>query len=120
MPNIKTGQQITPLGPKFSDLAEKHSDHETALIALSSAQEEITELKDARREERIGWIVTCVILFDCAFLLNAENATGPVIIGLLQIGVLAVMAKRLGVEEFYALFANMTNRIGNILGGKGD
>ena len=120
MPNIKVEPSAKPPAPKISDLAEKHDNHEKALIALSSAQEEITELKDARREERIGWIVVCVILFDCALLLNADNAAGPLIIGILQIAALAVAAKRLGVEEFYALFANIMNRFGEMVVGKND
>lgn len=111
-------QPTTP--PALADLAEQHDNHEKALIALADAQEELTGIKDARREERLGWIVTSVILFDCAMLLNAENAVAPLIIGLLQIGVLAVMAKRLGVEEFYALFANMAKRMADVVSGKAD
>lgn len=104
--------------PSLTELAVDFDDHSKALQALAAAQEEIGQLRDARKEERIGWIVVCVILFDCAFLLNAENATGPLIIGLLEIGVLAVLAKRLGVEEFYAFFASIAARVGNMVSGK--
>ena len=101
-------------------LAEKHDTHEKAIKALSAAQNEITDIKDSRREERIGWIVVTVILFDCMFLLSAENWSGPIVIGVLQIGMLAVAAKRLGVEEFHALFMGALNRFGGMIMGKGE
>jgi len=72
------------------------------------------------REERVGWIVVCVILFDCLFFLNANNWAGPLIIGIMQIAVLAIVAKRLGVEEFYALFMSIMNRFGKMTLGKDD
>lgn len=120
MPNTETGQKPTPTGPQLGDFAAEHDNHEKAIVALSSAQEEITELKDARREERIGWIVVTVILFDCLFLLNAQNWAGPIVIGILEIGILAVAAKRLGVEEFYALFAGIINRFAGMTFGDKD
>tara|TARA_R110000772_G_scaffold60429_2_gene136512 strand:+ start:2681 stop:3046 length:366 start_codon:yes stop_codon:yes gene_type:complete len=105
--------------PLLADLASDFDDHSKALQALADAQEEIGEIRDARREERIGWIVVTVILFDCLFLLNAENWSGPIVIGILEIGILAVAAKRLGVEEFYALFVGVMNRFGGMaLGDK--
>lgn len=111
-------EQPPTVPPSLSELAADFDDHSKALQALSAAQEEISQLRDARKEERIGWIVVSVILFNCAFLLNAENAIAPIIIGLLQIAVLSVMAKRLGVEEFYSLFAKIAARVGNLAGGQ--
>lgn len=98
-------------------LASEHDTHDKAIRALSDAQEEIAGLKDARKEERVGWIVISVILFDCALFLNAENAVAPVIIGILQIALLALLAKRLGVEEFYALFSKLMHRFAGMAGG---
>lgn len=104
--------------PSLSDLAADYDDHSKAIRALAEAQEEIGQLRDARREERIGWIVVSAILFDCAMLLNAENSAGPLIIGVLEIAVLALAAKRMGVEEFYALFSAIMHRFGNMASGK--
>lgn len=118
---MNTGSGERPFNPpKLTDLAQEHDSHEKAIIALSDAQEEIAGLLDARKEERVGWIVVCVILFDCALLLNAENSAGPIVIGILQIAALAVLAKRLGVQEFYALFAKATSRFSEVLTGKTD
>lgn len=121
MTNTKPEQVPEKIKPSLSSLgalAEKHDTHEKAIKALSAAQIEITDIKDARREERIGWIVVSVILFDCLFLLSAENWSGPIVIGVLEIGMLAVAAKRLGVEEFHALFMGALNRFGGMIMGK--
>jgi hypothetical protein len=106
--------------PSLTELATDYDDHSKAIKALAEAQEEIGQLRDARREERVGWFVISVILFDCAMLLNAENSVGPLIIGVLQIAVLAIAAKRMGVEEFYALFSAIMHRFGDMVMGKSD
>jgi hypothetical protein len=106
--------------PSLTELAADYDDHSKAIKALAEAQEEVGQLRDARREERVGWLVICVILFDCAMLLNAENSVGPLIVGILQIAVLAIVAKRMGVEEFYALFSAIMHRFGDMVMGKGE
>lgn len=106
--------------PSLSDLSTNYDNHSKAIKALAEAQEEIGELRDARREERVGWFVVSVILFDCAMLLNAANSIGPLIIGVLQIAVLAIVAKRMGVEEFFALFSAIMHRFGDMVMGKSD
>lgn len=109
-----------PVKPSFAaltDLANTHDTHEKAIKALSDAQEELATIKDARNEERVGWIVISVILFDCALFLNAQNAAAPVVIGVLEIAMLALLAKRLGVEEFYALFSKVMHRFVGMAGG---
>ena len=122
MTNTVPEKPLKPLGkPSLADLtdvlASEHDTHEKAIKALSDAQEEITGLKDARNEERVGWIVISVILFDCAIFLNAQNATAPVVIGILEFALLALLAKRLGVEEFYALFSKVMHRFAGMAGG---
>ncbi|MBV7255566.1 hypothetical protein KCG44_02070 [Pacificimonas sp. WHA3] len=96
---------------KFDLLKTEHDDYDKALTALADAQDEITELKDRRREERLAWIVAATIIFDCMVLLKADNLGGPLIIGLIQIAALAVVANRLGVEEFAGLFRGMINTL---------
>lgn len=107
--------------PALTDLvAEETDDHSQAVKALSAAQEEITALKDRIREERLGWIVVIVILFDCFFLLNAQNAGGPIIVGVLEFAALSVLAARMGVEEFAALFKSVFHRMADSISGKPD
>jgi hypothetical protein len=107
--------------PALTDLVEEEpDDHSQAVKALSAAQEEITALKDQLREERLGWIVVLVILFDCFFLLNAQNAGGPLVIGILEFAALSVLAARMGVEEFAALFKNVFHRMADGVSGSKD
>lgn len=109
---MNTKPASNALAPKLTDLVNEDSDeHSKALKALSEAQEEIASLKDRLREERLGWIVLLVIVFDCALLLQADNAGGPIVIGLLEFAALSVLAARMGVEEFATLFKNVFNRM---------
>ena len=89
---------------------------DSAAQALNETQESNVEQDDGRREERFLWIVACVILFDCAFLLNADNFAGPIIIGLFQLVVIVVIAKRLGVQEIVALIYNLIDKMGKAKG----
>lgn len=123
MTNITPEKQPTPLAkPSLTDLtdqlASEHDTHEKAIKALADAQEEITGLKDARNEERVGWMVVATILLDCALFLNAENSTAPIVITVLQIALLALLAKRMGVEEFYALFSKAMHRFAGMANGE--
>lgn len=124
MTNTTPEKPLTPPAkPSLADLtdqlASEHDTHEKAIKALADAQEEITGLKDARNEERVGWLVIATILFDCALFLNAENATAPVVIGILEITLLAMIARRMGVEEFYALFSKVMHRFAGMASGSG-
>ena len=53
-------------------------------------------------------------------ILNAENLAGPLIIGVMEIALLAIIAKRMGVEEFYALFVGVMQKWGTMVMGKDD
>ncbi len=108
-----------PLTP-LADLTSEQEDHTKIARALSDAQEELTALRDARNEERIGWIVIVVIVFDCFVLLRADNAGGPLVIGVLQLALLSVVAARLGVQEFATLFKNVFERAARSITEKGD
>lgn len=68
-------------------------------------------VKDDRREERFLWVCACVILFDCAVMLNAENVIAPSGIILLEVMALIVLAKRMGIEEIQELVYGLIDRI---------
>lgn len=95
-------------------------EHNRIAKALADTQTELDKIKDKRREERVGWIVVSAILFNCAMILNAENLAGPLIIGVMEIALLAIIAKRMGVEEFYALFVGVMQKWGTMVMGKDD
>ena len=79
--------------------------------ALEALQQELTAIKDARGEERFIWIVVCVILVDVLWFRDAENAVVPVIVLLLEVLVLFILAKRMGIEETRAILGRMMDGI---------
>lgn len=116
MKSIETAQLEKPA---LTDLVNVDpEDHSKAVKALAAAQEEIAGLKDRHREERLAWIVVVVLVFDCFLFLDADNWSGPIVIGLLEIGALSVVAARLGVEEFAALFKGALFRITDLMVNK--
>lgn len=79
--------------------------------ALEAVQQQLAAAQDARREERFIWIVICVILVDVLWFRNATNAVVPIIVLLLELVVLFILAKRMGVEEVGGLFHRMMDGI---------
>lgn len=83
-----------------------------AVQALAEAQEENAGVKDDRREERFLWVCACVVLFDCAIFMNANNFGGPLIVGIIELLALVILARRLGVEEVKELIFGLIDRLG--------
>ena len=54
---------------------------------------------DTKLEERFCWILAFLILFDSHFLMSASNFSGPLVVGLLELILLFIFAKKLGVDE---------------------
>lgn len=105
----------------FSDLRgdEGEAQAEPKDQALEALQQELTALKDARGEERFIWIVVCVILVDVLWFRDAENAVVPIIVLLLEVLVLFILAKRMGIEETRAILGKMMDGISRSTGGNG-
>ena len=88
--------------------------------ALQALQDELAALKDSRGEERFLWIVVCVILVDVLWFRDAENAVVPVIVLLLEVLVLFILAKRMGIEETRAILGRMMDGISRTSTGGGN
>lgn len=71
--------------------------------SLASLEAKLVEEKDARKEERFVWIVITIILGDCIMFMNMANPTAPVVILTLELVLLVILAKRLGIEKTEAL-----------------
>lgn len=85
--------------------------------AFEALQSELAELKDARGEERFIWIVVCVILIDVLWFRDAQNAVVPVIVLLLELLVLAILAKRMGIEEVRGIIGKLMDNVSRNNGG---
>lgn len=103
-------EQDSPPDPTRSKILGIRTD-DKAVQALVETQEENTEVKDERREERFLWVCACVILFDCSIFMNAENFGGPLIVGVIELLALVILARRLGVEEVKELVFGLIDRL---------
>ena len=80
--------------------------------ALDQLQQQLEAQKIERSEERFVWIMITVILVDVLWFRNASNPTVPVIVLVLELVLLLVLAKRMGVPELMLIFERIINRIG--------
>lgn len=85
---------------------------------IAELEEQLTEERDARKEERFLSFLICVILFDVVFFSAMDNFIGPLAILLLQLIVLAVMARRLGIQEVASLMDRVAGRLASSITGK--
>lgn len=71
--------------------------------ALKALEDQLSEAKDARLEERFIWIVVTVILVDVLWFRNASNAVVPIVVLILELVILFILANRLGIQEVKGL-----------------
>lgn len=87
--------------PDFSALkSEAASAPEDAMARL---QAELERVNDSRREERFCWIVTVMILLNALFFERIETTGVALTLLILQLVLVFVLAKRLGVEQLVLL-----------------
>jgi len=79
---------------------------------VAQLQKSLESEKASRQEERFIWIMVSVILVDVLWFRNAQNVTVPVVILILELVVLLVLAKRMGIQELVLIFERIINRIG--------
>lgn len=79
--------------------------------AAASLETQLDQEKDARREERFVWIVVCVILIDVIWLRSAHNVTMAVAVVVLELVILFIIAKRLGIEEIPEFLSRTADKL---------
>lgn len=90
-------------------LADVEKD-DPAADALGKLSDELELLKDARLEERFGWICVCIILLDTILFDKMESWSGPIIIGAIELILLVVLARRFGIQEVSQMLAKFLDR----------
>ncbi|MDB5683459.1 MAG: hypothetical protein JWM75_1157 [Sphingomonas bacterium] len=105
-----TDDDLTKLARRSVDTAEAD-----AIASLSNALE---ALRDARNEERFIWIVVTIVLFDAMIFAKIESWSGPIVIGLVQLILLVVAARRLGIQEVSQILAKFLDRAADITQAK--
>lgn len=112
--NTKNGSkepQPTKASPALSiDGSDK------AAEAAARLGEELEAAKDARKEERFVWIVIVTILLDVLWFSDSENPTLPVIVLVLQLIVLVILARRMGIDDVVELIDRLLHTVGSKAG----
>lgn len=86
--------------------------------ALAVLEREHKAEKEARSEERFIWIVVCVILVDVLWFRSASNPTLPIVVLILELIVLLVLARRMGIDDVVVLVDRILHSAGKRAGGE--
>jgi hypothetical protein len=78
---------------------------------VAQLEEKLETEKNARLEERFGWILASVIVFDVFAFYLMSTWTAPLIIGIFQLLGLTVLANRLGIDEVLPILDKLTAMI---------
>lgn len=80
---------------------------------VAALQERLVALDNKLYEERFLWVLAIVVMFDVLFLMNAQNWTAPVVVGVLQLIGLAVFADKCRVNPIMPLLDKLTGMWSN-------
>lgn len=86
-------------------------------VQIEELQAQLTQERDARREERFVFIFVCVLLLDVVFFTVMPTFGGPLALLVLELLILVPLAKRLGMEEIAQLLSRVLERVAGKSGG---
>lgn len=81
------------------------------LQALTVVQEQLTEERERRREERFVWIVVTLSLLDIILLGGVTNVATPIVVMILQLVALGIAVRRMGIRNAVAIVDRVTSAI---------
>ncbi len=70
--------------------------------------------RDARKEERLVWILISLILLNVALFSSMQSILGPLVIGVLELVVLVIIAQRMGKEEVVQLVDRLIGTVAKV------
>jgi hypothetical protein len=104
--------------PDEEDIATLLPESPTAKDAqLQELQEELTNERDARREDRFVFIVVIVLLLDVVFFTVMPSFGGPLALLVLELLILIPLAQRMGMEEIAAILDRVLRRVADKASG---
>ncbi|MGQ3016334.1 hypothetical protein [Phenylobacterium sp.] len=108
--NTKTGQPNSP-----ESIIELEPAEESQKVADAAARlgEQLEAAQDGRKEERFVWITIVVILVDVMWFKDSPNPTLPVIVLVLQLILLIILARRMGIDDVVELIDRFLHAVGN-------
>ena len=74
---------------------------------LQELQEAIQRELDARKEERLIWILIVTILFDVYIFSSMNSMMGPLVIGIFELLAFILLARMLGMDAVISLIDKM-------------
>lgn len=86
--------------------------------AFAVLEQQFKAEKDARSEERFIWIVICTVLIDVLWFRGATNPTLPLVALILELIVLLVLARRMGIDDVVVLVDRILHSAGKRAGGE--
>lgn len=102
------GQRSDFIGLKGDDPPQRTEKDD----AKANLEQELSDEKEARSEERFAWIAVIVILIDVLWFRNAQNVAVPFVVLFLEILILFVVARRLGLQKLELLFESLIHNLG--------
>jgi hypothetical protein len=109
-----SGFLMTQFGPSMSAKSPKPlqiPDPDPNAEALAALEKRLQRQLDGRKEERFCWIVVVVALFDVVLLRGTENAVAAGVVATLEILLLFVLARRLGVNDVVQLLDRLLHQV---------
>lgn len=82
---------------------------------IAELQNQLTQERDARREDRFVFIVVGVLLLDVTFFTVMPNFGGPIALLILELLILIPLAHRMGMQEIAEILSRVLHR----MAGKG-
>lgn len=102
------------MAEELSKLVEDSEVDNPLAEVVAKLETEIEAVKDARLEERFIWIVVVISLFDSMIFGSMESWSAPVIIGLIELVLLVVLARRYGIQEVDQMLAKFLDRAADL------
>ncbi|MDF1601313.1 hypothetical protein PZ895_16250 [Mesorhizobium sp. YIM 152430] len=78
---------------------------------IANLESRLEAERDSRLQERFGWVLVAVIVFDVWAFQHMHTWTGPLVIGVFQLLGLTVLANRLGIDEVLPIIDKIMSTI---------
>jgi hypothetical protein len=77
--------------------------------AIAKLEERIQKLEDEKNEERFLWILSTIILIDFILMPQINNSGASLIIGIIEIILIILLARKFGIDEVEKIFDKLLN-----------
>lgn len=85
---------------------------------ISELQEQLTQERDARREDKFIFIAVAFLLLDIVFFTVMPTFGGPIALIVLELLILIPLARRMGIEEIAQICGQVIDRMAGNANGK--